>query len=55
MKKYLGVISFALIILVIFFLAANITQVIEPGVTTFNFSCINDMWNHCFFLFLFSQ
>ena len=35
MKKYLGVISFALIILVICFFTANITQVIDPGVTTF--------------------
>ncbi len=34
MKKYLGVISFALIIMVICFLAANITQVIDSGVTT---------------------
>ncbi|MGG0789474.1 hypothetical protein ABE132_12225 [Peribacillus simplex] len=35
MKKYLGVISFAFIILVICFLAAHITRVIDPGVTTF--------------------
>ncbi len=35
MKNYLGVISFTLIILVICFFAANITQVIDPGVTTF--------------------
>ncbi|CAH0314821.1 hypothetical protein SRABI96_05165 [Peribacillus sp. Bi96] len=35
MKKYLGVISFALIILVICFFSGNITQVIDPGVTTF--------------------
>jgi hypothetical protein len=35
MKKYLGVISFALIILVICFFAGTITQVIDPGVTTF--------------------
>ncbi|MGE1166200.1 hypothetical protein ABES08_11075 [Peribacillus simplex] len=35
MTKYLGVISFALIILVICFFTANITQVIDPGVTTF--------------------
>ncbi|MFF2290044.1 hypothetical protein [Peribacillus butanolivorans] len=35
MKKYLGSISFALIILVICFFTANITQVIHPGVTTF--------------------
>ncbi|MDF9761425.1 hypothetical protein OKW24_003198 [Peribacillus simplex] len=35
MKKFLGVISFALIILVICFFTANITQVIDPGVTTF--------------------
>lgn len=35
MKKYLGVISFALIIQVICCLAANITRLIETGVTTF--------------------
>ncbi|MDM5222519.1 hypothetical protein QUF86_17535 [Peribacillus sp. NJ11] len=35
MKKYLGVISFALIILIICFFAGNIIQVIDPGVTTF--------------------
>ncbi|MGG0792020.1 hypothetical protein ABE132_25705 [Peribacillus simplex] len=35
MKKYLGVILFALIILVICFFAGTITQVIDPGVTTF--------------------
>ena len=35
MKKYLGIISFTLIILVICFFTANITRVIDPGVTTF--------------------
>ncbi|MFE4144156.1 hypothetical protein ACFX4I_20340 [Peribacillus sp. YIM B13472] len=35
MKKYLGVISFALIILIICFFAGTIIQVIDPGVTTF--------------------
>ncbi|MCP1094499.1 hypothetical protein M0L17_11885 [Bacillaceae bacterium OS4b] len=35
MKKYLGIISFTLIILVICFFAANITRVIDPGVTIF--------------------
>jgi hypothetical protein len=38
MKKYIGIISFTLIILVICFFAANITRVIDPGVTTFRLS-----------------
>ncbi|MEW5550601.1 hypothetical protein ABGT22_11600 [Peribacillus frigoritolerans] len=35
MRKYLGIISYTSIILVICFFAANITRVIDPGVTTF--------------------
>jgi hypothetical protein len=35
MRKYLGIFSYTFIILVICFFAANITRVIDSGVTTF--------------------
>ncbi|MBT2668050.1 hypothetical protein J7J00_21640 [Bacillus sp. ISL-4] len=52
MKKYLGVISFTLIILVICFFAANITRVIDPGVTTFRVLMICGIIISFFFSFL---
>ncbi|MFE0508038.1 hypothetical protein ACWF7H_28075 [Peribacillus butanolivorans] len=52
MKKYLGVISFVFIILVICFLAAHITRVIETGVTTFRVLMICGIIISCSFSFL---